>query len=196
MYRANSISSLLLKAIKFASQKHAKQRRKDAKDTPYINHPIDVAELLSRIAHVTDVDVLQAAILHDTVEDTDTTAAEIEALFGKRVVSLVMECTDDKTLPSAERKRLQIENASNKSLPAKLIKIADKISNVKDLGESPPKDWSIDRCRAYLDWTENVVTGLRGENADLDKLYDAALTEARKSIEKRATKGDSYAKSF
>ena len=174
----------LLTALKFASQKHVQQKRKDAVGTPYINHPIEVAELLSRVGGVSDVEVLIAAILHDTVEDTNTTKNEIADLFGARVASYVMECTDDKTLPKQERKRLQIESASHKSDQAKLIKIADKISNVKDLGESPPKDWELERQRDYLDWTERVVNGLRGINAALDDLYDLTLTSARSKIER------------
>lgn len=183
LQKSHSIPVVLLEALKFASEKHARQRRKDSKDTPYINHPIEVAELLVRVGQVSDVNVLVAAILHDTVEDTDTKPDEIEALFGKTALSLVMECTDDKTLPRHERKRLQVENAAHKSPQAKLIKLADKISNVKDMGESPPADWSLERRREYLDWTEEVVHGLRGENPALDRLYDLVLDHARARLQ-------------
>jgi guanosine-3',5'-bis(diphosphate) 3'-pyrophosphohydrolase len=172
-------ASMIFSALKFASEKHAKQRRKGPGDTPYINHPIDVAEILVNVAAVSNTDTLVAALLHDTIEDTETGADEIESLFGSCVLALVMECTDDKSLPKAERKRLQIEHASHKSPQAKLIKIADKISNVRDIGKAPPVDWSFDRIREYLDWTERVVNGLRGENADLDALYDTSLKSAR-----------------
>ena len=172
----------MLRAIKFAAKKHVNQRRKDARGTPYINHPVEVAELLVRVGKVTDLNILVAAILHDTVEDTDTEPADIEALFGKAVLTLVMECTDDKTLPKSERKRLQIESAGHKSAGAKLIKIADKICNVRDLGESPPPHWSTHQKEEYLDWTEQVMEGLRRQNQDLDHLYDSTLANARKSI--------------
>lgn len=176
-------ASAIFSALKFAADKHAKQRRKGPEDTPYINHPIEVAEILINVGEIGDTDTLVAAILHDTIEDTKTTAEELGSLFGSNVLSLVLECTDDKSLPKAERKRLQVVHAPHKSPKAKLIKIADKISNVKDLVREPPTDWSLDRVREYLDWSERVVSGLRGENAHLDELYDASLKSARKQLE-------------
>jgi len=128
--------SLLLKAVKFSADKHKTQRRKGAEGSPYINHPIDVAETLWKLGGVRDLSVIVAAILHDTVEDTDTTLSEIEEYFGPVVRSLVQEVTDDKTLPKPERKRLQIEHAPHLSTGAKRIKLADKISNIKDAGPS------------------------------------------------------------
>src|SRR6186997_3356629 len=129
-----SIDTLeILKALKFSSQKHRNQRRKDRDASPYINHPIDVVEMLMRVGNVTDTSVLVGAILHDTVEDTDTSPEEVEQVFGPGVKSLVMEVTDDKNLPKQERKRLQVQNAPHKSAGAKQIKMADKISNLRDI---------------------------------------------------------------
>ena len=179
-------ASMIFSALKFAADKHAKQRRKGPEDTPYINHPIEVAEILLNVGKVSETDTLVAAILHDTIEDTNTSQDELESLFGSSVLALVMECTDDKSLPKAERKRLQVEHAPHKSAPAKLIKIADKISNVRDLVKEPPKDWSVQRIEEYLDWSERVVNGLRGSNSQLDEFYDQSLKNARKRLEKES----------
>lgn len=169
----------LLKALHFAAIKHRDQRRKDEEASPYINHPIEVAELIARVGQVTDLVVLQSAILHDTIEDTMTTPEEVEASFGAAVRCVVEEVTDDKSLPKAERKLLQIEHAPHISPQAKLVKLADKISNVRAVTETPPADWPLERRREYLDWTERVVAGLRGCNAPLEALYDQLLTAGR-----------------
>lgn len=169
----------LLVALHFAADKHRDQRRKNREASPYINHPIEVAEILSRVGGITDVHTLQAAILHDTIEDTRTTAGELETCFGAKVRRLVEEVTDDKQLPKAERKRLQIVNAPLLSRKAKLIKIADKISNVRDVTHSPPTHWPHQRRCEYLDWAEQVVAGLRGENTAVDALFDQALQTGR-----------------
>ena len=140
----------LLEAIRFSAEKHRNQRRKDSEQSPYINHPIEVTQLLWEVGGVRDIDVLLAAVLHDTVEDTDTRPEEIRERFGVQVLSFVMEVTDDKSLPKAKRKRLQIENAAHKSYGAKLIKLADKSCNVRNLVTMPPKDWSLERRQEYL----------------------------------------------
>lgn len=165
----------LLEAIRFAADKHRNQRRKDSERSPYINHPIEVAQLLWEVGGVRDVEVLLAAILHDTVEDTDTRPEEISGRFGEKVRSFVMEVTDDKNLPKGERKLLQIVNAPHKSYGAKLIKLADKACNVRNLVTMPPKDWSLERRQEYLLWGEKVVAGLRGTNAALEEYYDHEL---------------------
>lgn len=172
---------VIFSALKFSADKHRMQRRKDAV-SPYINHPIEVAELLIRVAGIRDTDTIVAAILHDTVEDTATTSAELKTEFGEVVSSLVMECTDDKSLPKQERKRLQIEHAPHKSPKAKLVKIADKICNIKDISHNPPPDWTTERRREYLDWAQKVVAGLRGANQALDAHFDAMLEAARKLV--------------
>ena len=162
----------LLKAAHFAAQKHTDQRRKNSAKTPYINHPIEVAEHLHRVGGINDESILIAALLHDTIEDTDTSADEIREQFGETVLALVLECTDDKSLPKAERKRLQIVNAPHKSDGAKQIKIADKTSNLRGMLTDPPADWDITRQRDYFIWAGQVVAGLRGINAALDEVFD------------------------
>jgi guanosine-3',5'-bis(diphosphate) 3'-pyrophosphohydrolase len=172
-------TGLLIRALRFSADMHRYQRRKDEAQSPYINHPIEVAQLLWQVGGVRDADVLLAALLHDTIEDTQTSPDEIRKLFGERVLALVLEVTDDKALPKAERKRLQIENAPHKSAGAKLIKLADKSCNVRDLAGSPPKGWSVQRRREYLLWTEQVVAGLRGTNAALEAYYDGELKSGK-----------------
>lgn len=175
--------SLIFKALKFSSRKHRNQRRKDREASPYINHPIDVAETLLRVGRVKDISTIAAAILHDTIEDTDTTPEEIQDLFGVEVLSLVKEVSDDKSLTKETRKRLQIESAPHKSLKAKQIKLADKICNVSDITNSPPSNWTLERRAEYLEWSEKVVAGLRGTNRSLEDLFDAVLAIGKKQVE-------------
>ena len=177
----------ILEALHFASIKHRDQRRKGDEASPYINHLIEVADLLARVGGVTDRVVLQSAILHDTLEDTHTTAGELERHFGADVRAVVEELTDDKALPKEERKRLQIEGAVRLSVRARLVKLADKISNVRAVAQAPPAHWSLDRRRAYLDWTERVTAGLRGCNALLEELYDRSLRAGRETLAGRET---------
>ena len=173
--------TLILQAVKFSASKHQHQRRKDAAASPYINHPVEVAELLWRIGGVRDVPVIVAALLHDTLEDTETIPEELAEAFGQTVLGLVRELTDDKRLPKEERKRLQVEHAPGKSPGAKLIKLADKICNVRDVAHNP-QNWTLDRRREYLDWTERVVAGLRGVNPPLEEAYDRVLAEGRRLL--------------
>jgi guanosine-3',5'-bis(diphosphate) 3'-pyrophosphohydrolase len=163
---------VLLRAVNFAAEKHKRQLRKNSGGTPYINHPLATAELLAREGRVDDMTVLVAAILHDTIEDTETTPDELERLFGAGVAGVVAEVTDDKSLPKAERKRLQIEHAPHLSRGAKLVKLADKLCNVKDVAEDPPKDWPLARRQEYFDWAKAVVDGLRGVNALLEAKFN------------------------
>lgn len=172
----------ILKALHFAATKHRDQRRKDVEASPYINHPIEVAELLARIGGVSDPVTLQAAVLHDTIEDTKTTPEELGEAFGPEVRRVVEEVTDDKRLPKAERKRLQIEHARHLSERAKQVKLADKISNVRAVTQTPPADWPLARRREYLDWTERVVVGLRGCSPSLEILYCELLEEGRRAL--------------
>lgn len=171
--------SQLLRAVKFSAEKHKSQRRKGAEGSPYINHPIAVAETIWTVGGVRDLSVILAAILHDTVEDTETTFAEIEEHFGLEVRSLVQEVTDDKSLPKAERKRLQIEHAPHLSTGAKQIKLADKIYNINDVAFAPPADWPHQRRAEYLTWAENVVNGLRGSNKPMEELFDQMIHRGR-----------------
>ena len=172
----------LLKAISFAAKKHAAQKRKGADEEPYINHVLEVANLLANVGQVTDFDVLIAAVLHDTVEDTATTATEIDEKFGANVGKMVMEVTDDKSLPKAERKLLQIEHAPHLSDGAKLIKLGDKISNIRDVTENPPDGWSLNRRIEYVNWGEQVINGLRGVNANLEKYFDELIALAKQKF--------------
>jgi len=174
--------ALLLKATSFSAHKHRDQRRKGPDAHPYINHPIEVAELLARVGGVTDPTVLVAAILHDTIEDTETTPAELEDLFGRDVRSLVEEMTDDKRLPKDERKRHQIEHAPRLSSGAKLIKVADKIANVRDVADKPAKGWPLQRRVEYVEWAERVVAGCRGVNVELERLFDEEVRRAREAL--------------
>ncbi|MGH8546883.1 MAG: HD domain-containing protein [Gammaproteobacteria bacterium] len=173
---------LILRAIDFAARKHRDQRRKDEEASPYINHPISVSLLLAEIGEITDPEVLSAAILHDTLEDTDTTPEELEAAFGMRIRKLVEEVTDDKRLPKAERKQRQIDHACQLSPDAVLIKLGDKISNVLDVTHSPPTDWDLQRRREYLDWAEAVVNNCSAVNSDLLIYFAQALEEGRRRL--------------
>ncbi len=166
----------------FAAEKHSDHRRKNSAKTPYINHPIAVAEHLSSVGEVTDEEVIIAALLHDTIEDTDTTAGEIEQAFGKRVLGLVLECSDDKSLEKMERKRLQVVNASGKSPEAKMIKIADTTHNLRTILSDPPADWSQSRKLDYFDWASQVFEGLKGGNAALDKAMEQTLEEGERKF--------------
>ena len=170
--------ALLLKALAFAADKHRDQRRKDAEASPYINHPIALAEVLAGEGRVADVEVLAAALLHDTIEDTATTFEELEGQFGARIAAMVAEVTDDQKLPKAERKRLQIVHAAGLSAGAKLVKLADKICNLRDVAMRPPAKWDLQRRREYFDWARQVIDGLRGAPGEsmrgLEAAFDAA----------------------
>jgi GTP diphosphokinase / guanosine-3',5'-bis(diphosphate) 3'-diphosphatase len=172
----------LLRTIVFAADKHSRQRRKDTSESPYINHPIAVAAVLAIEGDVTDGETLVAAILHDTVEDTETTFEELGGQFGDGVSNLVREVTDDKSLDKALRKQLQIEHAAKSSDKAKQIKLADKICNVRDIMNSPPADWTLERRTEYLDWSCKVVSGCRGVNEKLEEVFDHAMERARAAV--------------
>lgn len=164
----------LIQAIAFAADKHRNQRRKDAEASPYINHPIALADVLANEGGVDDEPTLIAAVLHDTIEDTETTVEELARVFGHEVAGIVLEVTDDKALSKAERKRLQIEHAPHISRRAKLVKLADKICNVRDVADKPPAGWPLARRQAYFDWAKAVVDGLRGVHAELERVFDEA----------------------
>jgi guanosine-3',5'-bis(diphosphate) 3'-pyrophosphohydrolase len=178
----NEISKLI-QAINFAAQKHSKQKRKGADGQPYINHPLEVLNTLVNVGKIEDYDVLIAAVLHDTIEDTETTVEEITGLFGADVCGYVMEVTDDKSLPKATRKQLQIEHAPHLSNGAKYIKLADKISNIRDVTKNPPAGWSDERRLEYIEWGAKVVNGLRGVNADLENHFDDLIVKARQKFQ-------------
>ena len=163
---------LLLKALDFAAHKHRDQRRKDAEASPYINHPIALASILCNEGHVTDIETICAALLHDTIEDTATTPEELSGAFGEAIRDIVLEVTDDKSLPKADRKRLQIKHAAQASPKAKLVKLADKIANIRDQVLSPPANWDLSRRQEYFEWAKQVVDQMRGSHPGLEKIFD------------------------
>ena len=168
---------VILKAVEFAAHKHRDQRRKDAAASPYINHPIALASVLKAEGSVTDPVVLAAALLHDTIEDTETSYEELCEQFGVEIADVVAEVTDDKTLPKAERKQLQVEHAATISGRAKLVKLADKICNLRDILSNPPAGWDVKRKREYFDWARRVVDQMRGANSELERRFDAVVRQ-------------------
>ncbi len=177
----------LFHALDFAASKHRNHRRKDAVGSPYVNHLIEVIEILANVGEVNDETTLMAAALHDTIEDTATTAEELEAAFGTEVRRVVEEVSDDKRLPKAERKRLQVERAAERSHAAKLVTLGDKISNVRDATRRPPPAWTLEGTGRYFDWTERVVARIRGTNPALEAFYDDVLREARAALAERGS---------
>jgi guanosine-3',5'-bis(diphosphate) 3'-pyrophosphohydrolase len=169
--------ALVLRASAFAAHKHRNQRRKDVDASPYINHPLTLANVLANEGGVADAVTLCAALLHDTVEDTDTTAEELQREFGSEICGVVLEVTDDRTLAKADRKRLQIEHAAVISDRAKLVKLADKISNLRDVATSPPAGWPLERRREYFDWAKAVVDRLRCVHPGLEAAFDQAYAQ-------------------
>ena len=177
MTQARGGLALLLKALAFAAHKHRDQRRKDAEASPYINHPIALADVLVNEGGITDPEILSAALLHDTVEDTATTLTELRRAFGSRIARIVSEVTDDKRLSKATRKSLQIKHASMISPEAKLVKLADKICNIRDMAKRPPARWDKRRQREYFDWAKKVIDRLRGANPRLERAFDRAYAK-------------------
>jgi guanosine-3',5'-bis(diphosphate) 3'-pyrophosphohydrolase len=173
---------LLFRALSFAADHHRFGRRKGEEASPFINHPIEVAAELAQVG-VVDLEILAAALLHDTLEDTDATPVELETEFGQRVRSLVEALTDDPSLTSRERKAAQLERAGHLEPDAKGIRIADKICNARDVGSKPARGWTLERRHDYLDWTEQVVERCKGVLPELDARYDSVLNEARAQLE-------------
>ena len=176
-------NQLILKAARFAAHKHRNQRRKDEERTPYINHPISVAKIISEIGNVEDPEVLAAALLHDTLEDTKTTPEELIDKFGERVCNLVQEVTDDKTLPKLERKQRQIDHARKISEGAVLIKLGDKISNVTDITNTPPTNWDSNRRLEYFDWAEKVINNCPKVNEKLENYFKDIIQKGREKLQ-------------
>jgi GTP diphosphokinase / guanosine-3',5'-bis(diphosphate) 3'-diphosphatase len=179
-------TALILKTIEFAAARHRTQFRKGADKTPYINHPVQVANLLANEGGEYDPELLTASILHDVIEDTVDTTEEKEELirlmrkeFGEEVLSVTLEVTDDKMVEKSERKRLQIVNAPNISINAKKLRLADKIMNIHDMIYNPPVDWSLQRISDYFDWCEKVVAGLGSVNKKLEIMFSEVLKEGR-----------------
>jgi len=167
--------ALFVKAVDFAARRHRAQRRKDLAQTPYINHPLGVAFILTNEAGIMDTATLISAVLHDTIEDTKTTGEEIETLFGNEVRHIVQECTDDKTLPKETRKQLQITNAGHHCHKAKLVKLADKLYNLRDLERGTPLGWDRGRVKEYFRWAKQVVGAMKGTNDALEMALDDVI---------------------
>jgi len=180
------MEKVLIEALQFAAYKHRDQRRKDKQETPYINHPIAVTHILAIEAGLDDVILLTAALLHDTIEDTETMSEEITKLFGQEVTDLVLELTDIQTVPRVERYATQLKKAPHYSSRAKLIKLADKIANMRDATTSPPALWSSERLMAHYDQSSKVVDILRGTNPKLEALFDQARLQALAAFPKSA----------
>lgn len=173
--KAHAEITLLMDALAFSAYKHRNQRRKDVDASPYINHPIALARVLAVEGGVTDHKTLAAAILHDTLEDTETTYEELKEKFGRVIAQAVREVSDDKTLSKLDRKRLQIEHARHLSRRARLVKLADKTCNVRDMASHPPHGWDLARRREYFDWAKKVVDQIRGTSAHLEVAFDEAF---------------------
>jgi len=163
-----------VRALAFASRKHSQQRRKDADASPYINHPIALVSILAVEAGINDCDTLCAALLHDTIEDTDTSVEELVEAFGGPIASLVQEVTDDRRLPKAERKLRQVEHAAHLSPKACSVKLADKIANLRDVADRPPVNWPLARRQEYFDWSKQVVDQIPDPSPGLLSLFMAA----------------------
>ncbi len=164
--------NLLIKALSFAAHKHKDQRRKDKAASPYINHPIALAEVLVNVGDITDINTICAALLHDTVEDTETTPDELTEAFGIEISEIVLEVTDDKSLSKEARKQAQIDHAIHLSKQARAVKLADKISNLRDVTANPPQDWPLERRQQYFDWAKDVIDGLRDGWVELEAEFD------------------------
>jgi guanosine-3',5'-bis(diphosphate) 3'-pyrophosphohydrolase len=164
--------SNLIKALSFAADRHRDQRRKDVCASPYINHPIQLVNVLCNEAGVRDVNVLCAAALHDTIEDTETTAIELTQYFGQQICTIVVEMSDDGNLCKTDRKNEQIRQAPGLSDEAKLVKLADKICNLRDVADNPPAGWDLHRRQEYFDWAKAVIDGLRGIHPVLESIFD------------------------
>ncbi len=171
------------KALVFACERHADHRRKGAAQEPYVNHLAEVALMAAEATGGRDQSLVIAALLHDTLEDTATTYADLASQFGEDVAALVQEVSDDKSLAWQERKQLQIDRAPFKSHRAKVIKLADKVSNLRSIAHSPPHDWSPERRLAYIDWAEQVARGLMGGNSLLEAEFARAAAMARAAID-------------
>jgi (p)ppGpp synthase/HD superfamily hydrolase len=172
----------VLRAADAAARWHVHQRRKGAAQEPYINHLLEVASLVADATQGRDPELVVAALLHDAVEDQEVPCDLITSEFGARVAAIVTEVTDDKSLDKAERKRLQVEHASKKSMEAKIIKLADKTSNVRAIAFAPSPDWSVKRRLEYIDWAKRVVQGLRGASPWLEEQFDCAVEDAERTL--------------
>ena len=173
---------LITRALHFAAERHSNQRRKGRAQEPYINHLAEVAELVVQATEGKDANLVVAALLHDTIEDTATLPEELASIFNRDVAQLVQEVTDDNSLTKKNRKDLQITNAPKKSRRAKILKLADKISNLRSIANSPPENWDEQRKREYIQWSMRVANGLKGVNPWLEARFKKAQQEALQAL--------------
>src|SRR5215207_5025529 len=172
----------VLKAADAAARWHVHQRRKGAAEEPYVNHLLEVASLVAEATDGKDPELVIAALLHDAIEDQEVPRGMIAEIWGEEVAQIVEEVTDDKSLPKDERKRKQINTAPKKSTRAKLIKLADKTSNLRAITASPSPEWSVKRRLEYVKWARDVVAGVRGTNEWLEAEFDKAAEAADESV--------------
>jgi guanosine-3',5'-bis(diphosphate) 3'-pyrophosphohydrolase len=173
----------ILDAIVFAAEKHQGDVRKNKQRSPYITHPLLVAQAIVQIGEIQETTILAAAILHDTIEDTDTTREEIKERFGEDILSIILEVTDDKTLPKMVRKRLQVAHAVELSHEARIVKLADKLINCRDILDDPPDYWPLKRRQDYIQWGADVVFRIRGTNQQLETAFDQLLARAERELD-------------
>ena len=174
---------LITHALRFAAERHSSQRRKGQAKEPYVNHLAEVSELVADATEGKDANLIAAALLHDTIEDTETSSDELVATFNNDIAQLVADVTDDKSLPKQDRKHLQVVNSRAQNMRVKLLKLADKTSNLRSLANSPPENWNTERKQAYIDWAIKVAAGLKGVNPWLEERFDEALRRAQKTLQ-------------
>ena len=173
----------ILDAAVFAAEKHQGDVRKNKQRSPYITHPLLVAEAILRIGEIQNVSILTAAILHDTIEDTETTTDDIRERFGEEVLSIILEVTDDKSLSKMVRKRLQVAHATELSYEARVVKLADKLINCRDILNDPPEYWTLKRRQDYIQWGADVLYRIRGTNPQLEAAFDRVIARAEKELD-------------
>ena len=174
---------LITHALRFAAERHSSQRRKGQAKEPYVNHLAEVSELVADATEGKDVNLIAAALLHDTIEDTETSSDELIATFNNDIAQLVADVTDDKSLPKQDRKHLQVVNSRAQNMRVKLLKLADKTSNLRSLANSPPENWNTEQKQAYIDWAIKVAAGLKGVNPWLEERFDEALRRAQQALQ-------------
>ena len=172
----------ILDAAVFAAEKHQGHVRKNSRHSPYITHPLLVTKIIYQEGEIQDPIILFAAILHDTIEDTDTTRDEIKERFGEDVLSIVLEVTDDKSMPKMERKRHQVAHAPELSYKARIVKLGDKLINCRDILNHPPADWTLKRRQDYIQWGADVLFQIRGTNPQLEAAFDRVMTRAEMEL--------------
>ena len=176
----------LTRALMYAAEAHANQRRKGAAQEPYLNHLVEVLDLVTRATGGDDTDLLVAALLHDIIEDTPITVEELQAAFGERVTKIVVENSDDMSLPKDERRRQRIAAMAHKSIDARIVKTADVISNLRAIGESPPAGWTAERKLSYLDGCRHLIDEGRGANTAIEEMFDRTAADVERRVRSEA----------